>query len=69
MISKVIEKKSQSLEENIIDEDSINFSDFIIPFSKFFHRIELLDIYSGEEIITFEERDSEFKKILKTEFL
>jgi len=69
MSLEIIEKESQSIEENIVDEDSINFSNVIIPYSNFFPRIKLFDLYSGEENIPFEERAPEFKKILQAEFL
>ncbi|MFW9952050.1 MAG: hypothetical protein ACFFKA_18170 [Candidatus Thorarchaeota archaeon] len=69
MSLEIIEKESQSSEENIADEDSINLSNVIIPFSNFFTRIELFDLYSGEENIPFEERAPEFKQILQAEFL
>lgn len=66
---EIIEKKPSILKDKINDEDYFNYSNVVIPFSDFFHKIEFLDVYSGGENIPFEERDSEYKKILLTEFL
>ena len=69
MTVEIIEKEPTILKEKIKDDDSFNYSNAVIPFSDLIHRIELLDVYSGTENIAFEERDSEYKKILLTEFL
>ena len=69
MSLEIIEKKPPVLEEKINDDGYFNYSNVIIPFSDFFHKIELLDIYSGVENIPFEERAPEYKKILLAEFL
>jgi hypothetical protein len=66
---EIIEKKPSILKDKINDEDYFNYSNVVIPFSDFFHKIEFLDVYSGGENIPFEERDLEYKKILLTEFL
>ncbi len=52
-----------------LDDDNFNYSNVVIPFSDFFHKIELIDVYSGVENIPFEERAPEYRKILITEFL
>ncbi|MBY9010596.1 MAG: hypothetical protein KGD74_12085 [Candidatus Lokiarchaeota archaeon] len=72
MILEIIEKELPILTEKTnpyLFDDDFDYSNAIIPFSDFFHRIELLDVYSGNEKIPFKERDSEYKKILLTEFL
>lgn len=66
---EIIENGPPILKEKINDEDYFNYSNAIIPFSEFFHKIELLDVYSGVESIPFEERAPEYKKILLAEFL
>jgi len=65
----IAEKEPPVLKEKIDDYDYFNYSNVIIPFSDVFHKIELLDVYSGAENIPFKERASEYKKILLTEFL
>ena len=72
MILEIIEKELPILKEKTnpyLFADSSDYSNAIIPFSDFFHKIELVDVYSGKEKIPFKERDSEYKKILLTEFL
>lgn len=69
MTLEIIEKEAPLLKEKIFHEDHFNYSNIVIPFSDLFYKIELLDIYSGAENIPFEERDSEYKKILLNEFL
>ena len=66
---EIIEKKPSILKDKINENDYFNYSNVVIPFSDFFHKIELLDLYSGVENISFEERAPEYKKILLTEFL
>ncbi len=43
-------------------------SELVIPFSKVFKSYKQKDIYSGNEIIPFREREPEFKMILSQEF-
>ena len=69
MSLEIVEKNAPILKDKIKDDDYFNYSNVVIPFSDFFHKIELLDVYSGAESIPFEERDSEYKKALLTEFL
>jgi len=72
MSLEIIEKDHPILKEKTnpkLFDDNFDYSNAIIPFSDFFHKIELLDVYSGNESIPFADKDSEFKKILLTEFL
>ncbi len=69
MSLEIIEKNPPILKDKINDDDYFNYSNVVIPFSDFFHKIEFLDIYSGVENIPFEERAPEYKKILASEFL
>ena len=52
-----------------ISEKYINISNLIIPFSIIFKKNFPPDIYTGEEIIPFKEKDTQFKQILIYEFL
>ena len=45
-----------------------DISSIIIPFSKIFKNKKQSDIYSGDEKIRFNERDPEYKTILRQEF-
>jgi hypothetical protein len=69
MSIEIIEKEPHVQEGEIDKDDNFNYSDLIISFSDFFHKIELLDVYTGIEDIPFEERASEYKEMLKAEFL
>ena len=69
MSLEIIEKKHLILKKKASIDDNFNYSNVIIPFSNFFHKIELLDIYSGNENIPFAERAPEYKNILLSEFL
>ena len=69
MSLEIIEKKPPISKEKFDDDGYINYPNVVVPFSDFFHKIELLDLYSGVEDIPFEERALEYKKILLTEFL
>jgi len=76
MLQKILKKnyrsaiKAQSIQirshSDIID---FNIKSIIIPFSKFFKRKKLQDIYSGNENIPFKNRLPEYKRILKQEFI
>ncbi len=71
MSLEIIEKK-HLVKKNIYivpNDDFFDLSRSIIPFSDFFQKYPCLDVYTGMEKIPFEERDSEYKKILLTEFL
>jgi len=45
-----------------------DISQIVIPFSKVFKSYKPKDIYSGNENISFKERDAEFQMILRREF-
>jgi hypothetical protein len=49
--------------------DPFEISRVFIPYSEFFKANRPIDIYSGNEDITFEKRDLEFKQIMILEFL
>ena len=57
--------------ENVIEfaEDYINISSLSIPFSTMVKKKLTPDIYNGEEIISFNDREKNFKDILINEFL
>jgi len=72
MSLEIIEKKNPVSKENIFivpNDDFIDLSCVVIPFSDLFQKSPCLDVYAGMENIPFEERDREYKKILLTEFL
>jgi hypothetical protein len=69
MSVEIIEKEPPILKEKIKDDDYFDYSNVVISFSDFFHKIERIDLYSGVESIPFEERAPEYKKILLAEFL
>jgi len=72
MSLEIIEKKNPVSKENIYivpNDDFIDLSCAVIPFSDLIQKSPCLDIYAGMENIPFEERDREYKKILLTEFL
>ena len=50
-------------------ENYPNISTLIIPFSEIIGNKSTPDIYKGNELIPFKEKDSKFKKILINEFL
>ena len=52
-----------------LEELEFDISDAVIPYEALFPKSSPEDIYSGLELIPFDQRDKEFKKILKKEFL
>ncbi|KKN01365.1 hypothetical protein LCGC14_1128420 [marine sediment metagenome] len=66
ILNKKFQDNNQDLE---VSENSHNISISVIPFSFMFKKIVPPDIYTGEEIIAFRDKDSEFKQILKYEFI
>ena len=67
---EVLDKKIHFFENEIeVSKDYLNISKLIIPFSIIFSNISPPDIYSGEETITFKDKDSNFQQILIYEFL
>ncbi|MFX0074589.1 MAG: hypothetical protein ACFE96_04060, partial [Candidatus Hermodarchaeota archaeon] len=59
----IIEKEAEVQEGKIEKEDDLDYSAMVISFSDFFHKIEFLDIYTGEENIPFQEMESEYKEL------
>jgi len=76
-MSKGIKLSLKVLDKNMIDveqefevvEKFQDISRLIIPFSVAFKKFNPPDIYNGEELIPFDEKDLEFKEILIQEFL
>ncbi len=69
MSSQTVEKKAKIFP--IYDthiEDSINFKNIIIPFSKFGGSKRTSYIYDGDEDINFNERHHVYQKLLLNEF-
>jgi hypothetical protein len=61
-------------EENYLNENPFPLYHFellkvVIPLCDFFRSLKQRDIYNGTEGIPFDKRDSEFKKILLSEFV
>ncbi len=50
------------------NENDIDYSKIIIPFSKVFKSYKPRDIYPGNKKIPFKEKNLEFRMILKQEF-
>jgi len=50
-------------------ELSFDISRAVVPFSEIIKRGKSSDIYSGVEDIPFQEREHEYKRILKHEFI
>ena len=70
MSLKIESKKSQSLEQELEEIENVpDISKLIIPFSVVFKKFSPPDIYNGEELIPFEEKESEYKDIFIHEFL
>ncbi|MHA1884448.1 MAG: hypothetical protein ACW96S_05310 [Promethearchaeota archaeon] len=55
--------------EEISDEKFPDISKFIIPFNVVFNIFNPPDIYDGDEVIPFKEKDPEFQEILIHEFI
>ncbi|MFW9877385.1 MAG: hypothetical protein ACFFG0_30215 [Candidatus Thorarchaeota archaeon] len=67
---KESDKKIGEVEEQIEDIEIFpDISNLIIPFYVAFKKFNPPDIYNGEELIPFDEKDLEFKEILINEFL
>jgi hypothetical protein len=72
MSIEINEKKNPELNDNIYivpNDDFLDISLAVIPYSDLFQKRSGLDLYAGLENIPFEERDLEYKKILLAEFL
>jgi len=67
---KILDNKMVNVEQEIeVVEKFPDISRLIIPFSVAFKKFNSPDIYNGEELIPFEEKDLEFKEIFIHEFL
>ena len=67
---KVLGKKIVDVEQEFeVVEKFPDISRLIIPFSIAFKKFNPPDIYNGEELIPFQEKDLEFKEIFIHEFL
>ena len=67
---KILNKKIEVLEqEREVVENFPDISKFIIPFSVVFKKFSPPDIYNGEELIPFKEKESDYKEIFIHEFL
>ncbi|MFX1477353.1 MAG: hypothetical protein ACFFCI_04405 [Promethearchaeota archaeon] len=70
MSSKTINKNIVEIEdEDELEEIFLDISKLVIPFSVIFNISHEPDIYTGTELIPFEQKESEFKEILICEFL
>ena len=70
MSIKIFDKKLIVIDHDFeVKDDFPDISDLTIPFSVVFTKFSPPDIYTGEEMIPFEEKDVEFKQILIHEFL
>ena len=70
MSLKVEYKKVVKVVQEVEEADLVpDISQLIIPFSVAFNINHAPDIYTGEELIPFRERDSQFKELLINEFL
>ncbi|MFX1497710.1 MAG: hypothetical protein ACFFBH_09305 [Promethearchaeota archaeon] len=56
------------IKEKNLDIDRSSISRIIIPFSKIFYTGKRNDIYSGEEVIQFKNRNPIFKSLMRIEF-
>ena len=59
---------SHEISYECISENDIDYSEIVIPFSKIFKTYKPIDEYSGKEKIPFNERDPEYRMILRQEF-
>ena len=67
---KVLDNKMVDAEQEIeVVEKFPDISRLIIPFSVAFKKLNPPDIYKGEELIPFQEKDLDFKEIFIHEFL
>jgi len=72
MSLELVSKNPPGLEKEanyLISNVSFDIAPFVIPFSDLIQKRDRLDKYSGQENITFANRDPEYKNILLSEFL
>ena len=66
----IFNKKLQNIEPEVeTTKDTPITSNLAIPFYIIFKKNVSPDIYNGEEIISFNDKDIEFKELLLNEFL
>ncbi|MFX0178453.1 MAG: hypothetical protein ACFE85_19735 [Candidatus Hodarchaeota archaeon] len=70
-MSSGIVKNKKDLETEVNSDLELEYilAKALIPFSKFLDKKRGPDIYTGEENIPFQEMESEYKELLKAEFL
>lgn len=67
---KVLGKKMVDVEQEFeVVEIFPDISRLVVPFSVAFKKFNPPDIYNGEELIPFQEKDLDFKEIFIQEFL
>jgi len=67
---KILDKKMVDVDQEFeVVEKFPDISRLVVPFSIAFKKLNPPDIYKGEELIPFVERDLEFKEIFIQEFL
>lgn len=67
-INKPAQEKVENSYKKVLD-NNIDISQLVIPFSKLNRNYKIPDIYSGKEKIPFVDRDPDYKRILKQEFI
>ena len=65
----MIFKDFQKIDTRNASELSFDISRAVVPFSEIIKRGKSSDIYTGVEDIPFQEREHEYKRILKQEFV
>ncbi|MFX1570086.1 MAG: hypothetical protein ACFFCV_17150 [Promethearchaeota archaeon] len=66
-LEKLFHEIGEKSSQNILEQDT-DISNLVIPFSKLCRTYKSPDIYSGKEKIPFDDRDPDYKRILKQEF-
>ena len=67
LFQEIKETTHETLHVDILKRDKY-YSQIIIPFSQIFKTYKPIDFYSGKEKIPFNERDPEYRMILRQEF-
>ena len=68
-LSVTSRKRIEIEKEEISEEKFPDISQFVIPFNVVFNIFNPPDIYDGDEVIPFKEKDPKFREILIHEFL
>jgi len=66
-LKEIYREINEGLHENSLELD-VDYSKIVIPFSKICKTYKPIDVYSGKEKIPFNERDPEYRMILRQEF-